>query len=582
MPAQACFLNLSNDTLLSIARHLTFYERYEYLRTHRRVWRLLSTHLPRSINICNTPPKRAASVLRWMRDTCRSVRYVNLHGCTAAVDTILPEMLASCTQIEVLNIQHCPAVNDGVLDAIAEHIPKTLRQLGLWDAGARPTGRPGARDETQLSKAALLNLFRKCTRLEVVDLRGQTQIDDEVLEEMGEHLTALRKVALSGTSVTGHGYTKLISQRVKTIQRIGCFNLRPRQDHTPPLLIAAPEMEELQCGHSCVPLLVDIEAMPKLKFLGVSRLRDITVVDWHAAAASSITQITADYYVSYPEAFLDCLETLAPKLQHLSVLSNLHQPAWAGIFPRLNQLGQLAVLNPTCEQLAMIAALPELQYLKVDGLQGDELEAFVASCTAEEGGVRTLHDHAAATYFQRLTNLSLSLADEDLEGEEGECTASVAVLMRMMPRLEGFYLIASLSTCSAAVVLAEIPPLQARYLSLSEYDAATLDVVKRMRNLVRLSLGSIETATPELAAVVASLPDLVVAGPVRWLVDTVFQSWMSFSPPTATAGAAAAPERWLRQHDPYGYTEATAMKPFDQFVGFLEECEDPIYPTMEP
>eukprot|EP01064_Diplonema_japonicum_P032427 TRINITY_DN6087_c0_g1_i1.p1 TRINITY_DN6087_c0_g1~~TRINITY_DN6087_c0_g1_i1.p1 ORF type:complete len:566 (+),score=104.97 TRINITY_DN6087_c0_g1_i1:71-1768(+) len=559
----APLLRLCDDAVLLVAVHLTFYERLQYLKTHRRFWGVLKRSLPRSINMCNTSPEVVLGVLAWIRENCTHVRSLNLHGHSMdGISQAILQNLGECRSLEVFNIQHCKEVGDEVVQLVADRSEKTLRQISLWDTGS---GRGF------ISKSVLLELITKCKNLEILDFRGQKNVDDDVMEALGK-LKKLRKVALSGTRGSGYAFSKLVSDCSGTLTRIGCFSLRLNGVAQLPPVIASPVLEELQIGypHHALPLQVDITRLPKLKFLGVCAMHQLdTFIDWGDVVNSNVTQIMANGYNRYPPNFLRCLGKIAPRLRYLS-LSEVKQPEFASIIPACVELRQLCIGAVDSSMLHGIAKLPNLQYLNLASQLADsELEEFYEIVEREEGQL-----------FPCLTNVFFG--SDLIQGAQFEsdkvAPEQLAKLFTLMPNLTGLYI--SCTPEQLLHVFSSVNARKLRSLSLcsSMGDPATvLPVIQTMTELTRLTLCStdLQRHYDAILNTVGCLPSLKVLGPNR---AESFRDWDLHS----SWHKVPYSGRWIRLHDPYGYEEQDGIKPFDQFITFLEEDIDPVYPVMEP
>ncbi|KAJ9435551.1 hypothetical protein DIPPA_20435 [Diplonema papillatum] len=546
-------LRLCDDSLLTVAQHLTFAERHTFVCIHRRTWQLLKRHLPQAINMCHTWPDVVPKALVWVAANCAQLKSLNLHGCDLKLDDILPSLFDTCSAIEVLNLQHCPHASHITVDAIAEKLHETIRQISFWDTNKGDLGAP-----------ILRKLVRKCAAIEVLDLRGQSAVDDDMLADM-EGLKRLRKVALAGTRVSGLGFAKLIHGRRDSIVRMGCFNLFGPSGAMVP--IAAQHLEQLQIGYLRTTMRVDIQKCPNLKCIGVGGLDDLeSVIDWKAAATSKLEQIMAEGINAYPESFLSCLQSLSKQLIFLS-LTRINHPAFKTIIPSLHHLKQLNIAYgdthalPALDKdhLLSIATLPNLQYLRI-GLNVDKVAELVATPPAD------------GPWFPSLVSFCFATVDDDDD-------AVVARLVSLMPRLAALYV--GYYDGNILPLLQALSHERMKVLNVASttFPDEAFEEVRKMVHLTRLILDAkvLANSNEVCMLVVRDLPELKVLGPerTRYSHANVFCRWWHM--PDASNNS-----RHLRLHDSYGYDEGSGIKPFDQFVNFIDEDVDPVFPVMEP
>lgn len=586
-------LQIYDSSLLGISTYLSFKDRCIWVMSWRRVREVLKEHPPLSLRLCAVPVSTARGALA-CRLSCSplSLLAVDLHGYAGVdISTLVRCLSEHSQQLRVLSLCHCRWLSGDAL----RHIPSSIVELGLWEAGngEDPASEGGESDEEVdsreveihgLPRDGLEAFFARCSKLEVLDLRGQAFIDDELAIQGLGALPRLRKVALHGTSVTVAGGAALLSQRQDTLTRAGFGGLLAGRigEEAPVPVLAGRALREVAMGFARNHVLFDFAKLPCAEVLDLDGLRPglglQRVVDWRDLTKTRVRQLMLNYS-HLPADLFDILRPIAPQLTHFSViLSDLIGPQSRRAHPPAELLNScmllehLGVSSPSCEELFAIARLPRLRILKVVNPLSDVLQSFPGSATG--------------ALFPALEELVLSgaLSLPELQTIHGICNL-IAV-----PRLTS--LILDEMTILGAAGRSFWFPLLAALRSLREPNA-----LRRLSFDDCSEVSELQDMTgfeEEVAAAVPSLESLYV--PTRifetiWFVEKIVKRLPRLrilGPHDVQAGARTF-EGWLevgrrrlRLYDPYGYDEA-CVKPAHSFLNLLRFHNlDPIFDVTEP
>eukprot|EP00754_Rhynchopus_humris_P007280 Rhum_TRINITY_DN13397_c0_g1::Rhum_TRINITY_DN13397_c0_g1_i1::g.58911::m.58911 len=535
------------DVLILISSYLDHGALRTCSSTSRSVRVLLERSRPRCYDFGAAPPYAVAALLPHLPATLLSL---NLHGYRAAdLGAVLTALTARCRRIEVLNVQHCEAVDSACLEAVATHLGASLRELSVWDAG-----------HGKLSKTALLHLADSCRSLEVLDLRGQRQVDDEVLLRFNPQ--RLTQLSLAGTAITAHGYTAVVAGSPR-LSRMGCMQVG--QTHLRCEHISGAHVEQLQLGYSSGSMWLDFANLPNLRFLGVSGCEALENLGrWEDLHKTAVTQVMADSFDSFPECFVKALESIAPRLEYLSLISLINK--MRTILPACRNLRQLHVFFPDGRHLSTIAQLPHLTHLKLAKLSLGEVASFLME--TKYGSV------APELLFPSLRHLSIEVSTPPEDSTRMSKGEELVELLALMPPLEGLFL--TTQEGISLHVLRSVRTDRLTRLSISDQYltaqgvTAICELLSAMPNLERLYLARRVFESSVLQeTVLLHLPRLRVLGPVqRSMGMEVFSVWRQMG------------KRYLRWHDHAGYFDDSPVKPFDEFVAFLKDNIDTRHPVQ--
>ena len=543
-------LNLPDDSILCIAQFLDFESFRHFRDCSGRVRRGLEGLRRRCINLANTPPRNALRLLQKIAssegDEYESLLSLNIHGLPADINLLVVCISNKCKRLQVLNLQHCPKVDSKTVLHIAAHLKEHLREISLWETGVQGSG---------ISKAALLTLVTECTRLEVVDFRGQANVDDEVIAALASN-RRLQRISVAGTAMTSAGLNALTTDCSDCIVRLGCIGLVPPfSGVTEKCIVHGRELRELQVGFSYAPIWIDFERCPNLEFLGVSRGGGSTELsnlgDWSKLKMTSVRQITLDNCSYFAEEVLAALYEVADRLENISL--TFVDRDIKKILARCVNLRQIAVYNPDDELINILSLLPRLTHIRFMSMLPSTLSVVS-------------NDSATSFAFPSLTHLSLDIR-EDIDDPVDDAVAAI----KNMTHLEGLYLGGSSWGEHIRDVLQGLPRML-KQLSLEEVEGGVVDLIGSFQGLERLYLPASQK-TPDLIKVVASLPNLQVFGERcgRGNMGTIFSRWTLIK--DSDGGG-----RYLRCHEPHGYFESSVIKGFDEFLTLLNEDIDPFFP----
>lgn len=580
-------LDVHDSSLLSMLGFLRLRDRCTWAVAWKRVLQVLKEHPPQSLRLCSVPMQKARCVLDWALPLSSSMLAVDLHGYPGLDVSALVQKLADQRHLSVLSLCHCRALSG---EALA-YIPPSIRELGLWDAGVlRESDRPeGSEDNVPrgLPRGALADLFGRCAGLEVLDLRGQAAVDDQLARDGLGSLPNLRKVALHGTSITVLGGVALLRRHSESLTRAGFGGLLPGSIGMEVPVLGGAALRELSMGFARNHVQFDFSKMPSLRVLNLDGMRPgyglHRVLDWHALASTSVQQILLNHS-DLPRDIFTILAPLAPQLTHLGLTGSMladhssgrarHAQPPANFLSACINLEQVSLSMPSSSECLELARLPRLRMLTLAPLLLEEIQDYERALLQDDVVFPVLEELVLSGAVSRSDD------DEDEDDDEPTFADGICNFIGTIPHL-------------VSLVLERIP----------EY--FLLDALRSLQDpgvLRRFSFDTIpadELVTPnlgkELAGVVPSLeslivplivyrsaihrdecvhhlPKLLVLGPfdIRSEGIPIFDGWVESG------------RRCIRVYDPYGYDEMCA-KPARSFLNLLSfDGLDPIFGPTEP
>ena len=545
-------VNLCDDILLDMSVCLEIRDRVRLSLVNKKLKRLLSINNIESLDMSNTIPSKVEKVLNWLI-RCRhsSLKSLNLHGCSSTqLSTLLPSLFNNNIHIQRLNVQHCPSIEESTIRCIAQL--KDLRQLSLYETR-----------EGLINSKILGEIFESCSKLEIIDIRGQRLADDVIAARMAE-LPNLKKISLVATSITEFGFNLLL-QKCNQLQRIGSMDLHSNGG---PFVSESDSVEELQIGYTNTPLSVDISKFPKIKFLGVSALSLVwSGIDWSVLAKSkTIRQITAENNRSYPSEFISCLIAVRKQLIHLSV-GEIDDSDFESAVSEMISMKHLSVENPSVGLLQNISQLPELRQLEIEEVDSEVFSSFISWLSLSD---------QRDTSFVNVNGLQLSFSNENESSTEQN---DIISLIKTCKQLTSFYI--GSHSCDTAMLIKSLPVLQMTDFKTREFGGVlgdSIDTISMMKNLVTFDFPSHVLSSVEaeaLSEVVYSLQKLVVVNlDHRFVFEDRFFSWRKIS--------GSGPPRFFRHFNPFGYLEESGIKPHATFLTIFEDYNDSRFGIIRP